>query len=194
MAKFQKRLHYYIVEIVADSQFINFCFGFFYPKVKKIIQDVSFFVSLSMETLSLRKPACARIALDSYCPQRHDKGNPRVYDFTWSSNTLSSHPSYRTRISPLNAELNPIRRLLALVGARHIVHVSRIRFKCVVEQGTKENPKRAGKKQEYSEKKKWNLRNFELCTLHLTFVRWSVDEKNGRVGSMNKISNALNNL
>ena len=28
--------------------------------------------------------------------------------------------------SPLNAELNPIRHLLALVGARHIVHVSRI--------------------------------------------------------------------
>ena len=32
-----------------------------------------------------------------------------------------------TDISPLNAELNPIRHLLALVGARHIVHVSRIR-------------------------------------------------------------------
>jgi hypothetical protein len=29
--------------------------------------------------------------------------------------------------NPLNAELNPIRDLLALVGARHIVHVSRIR-------------------------------------------------------------------
>ena len=28
-------------------------------------------------------------------------------------------------INPLNAELNPIRHLLALVGARHIVHVSR---------------------------------------------------------------------
>jgi hypothetical protein len=31
------------------------------------------------------------------------------------------------RFNPLNAELNPIRHLLALVGARHIVHVSRIR-------------------------------------------------------------------
>ena len=29
--------------------------------------------------------------------------------------------------NPLNAELNPIRHLLALVGARHIVHVGRIR-------------------------------------------------------------------
>ena len=29
--------------------------------------------------------------------------------------------------NPLNAELNAIRHLLALVGARHIVHVSRVR-------------------------------------------------------------------
>ena len=33
------------------------------------------------------------------------------------------------KINPLNAELNPIRHLLALVGARHIVHVSRVRVK-----------------------------------------------------------------
>ena len=30
-------------------------------------------------------------------------------------------------VNPLNVELNPIRHLLALVGARHIVHVSRIK-------------------------------------------------------------------
>ena len=36
---------------------------------------------------------------------------------------------YGPNISPLNAELNTIRHLLALVGARHIVHVSRIRAK-----------------------------------------------------------------
>ena len=33
----------------------------------------------------------------------------------------------RRFINPLNAELNPIRHLLALVGARHIVRVSRMR-------------------------------------------------------------------
>ena len=32
-------------------------------------------------------------------------------------------------INPLNAELNPIRHLLAFVEARHIVHVSSIRVK-----------------------------------------------------------------
>ena len=36
------------------------------------------------------------------------------------------HPVY---IKPLNAELNPIRHLLALVGARHIVHGSRMMVK-----------------------------------------------------------------
>ena len=36
---------------------------------------------------------------------------------------------WEDNINPLNAELNPIRHLLALVGARHIVHVSRIRVK-----------------------------------------------------------------
>ena len=34
-------------------------------------------------------------------------------------------------ITPLNAELNPVRHLLALVGARHIVHVSRVRVKFI---------------------------------------------------------------
>ena len=34
---------------------------------------------------------------------------------------------YLMYLNPLNAELNPIRHLLALVGARHFVHVSRVR-------------------------------------------------------------------
>ena len=35
----------------------------------------------------------------------------------------------KNSFNPLNAELNPIRHLLALVGARHIVHVSGVRVK-----------------------------------------------------------------
>ena len=31
------------------------------------------------------------------------------------------------KFNPLHAELNPICRLLALLGARHILHVSRVR-------------------------------------------------------------------
>jgi hypothetical protein len=36
-------------------------------------------------------------------------------------------PGVRFLLSPLNAELNPIRHLLALAGAHHFVHVSRLR-------------------------------------------------------------------
>ena len=38
-------------------------------------------------------------------------------------------PQFRRRFNPWNAELNPIRHLLALVGHRHIVHLSRVRVK-----------------------------------------------------------------
>ena len=38
----------------------------------------------------------------------------------------------RISFNPLNAELNPIRHLLALVGARHFVHVSRVRVKFLI--------------------------------------------------------------
>jgi len=34
-------------------------------------------------------------------------------------------------INPVNAELNPICHLLALLGAHHILHVSRIRVNAV---------------------------------------------------------------
>jgi hypothetical protein len=35
-------------------------------------------------------------------------------------------------INPLNAELNPICHLLALLGSHHIIHVSGVRFKCLI--------------------------------------------------------------
>jgi hypothetical protein len=37
--------------------------------------------------------------------------------------------AYYSLFSPLNAQLNPICHLLALLGAHHILHVSRIRVK-----------------------------------------------------------------
>ena len=46
-----------------------------------------------------------------------------AYSFLIQVNT----DEFRRCFNPLNAELNPIRHLLALVGTRHIVHVSRIR-------------------------------------------------------------------
>ena len=41
----------------------------------------------------------------------------------------SLNKSYSTILNPLNAKLNPICHLLALLVAHHILHVSRIRVK-----------------------------------------------------------------
>jgi hypothetical protein len=49
-----------------------------------------------------------------------------------NTNSLRGFPQKNTstlEINPLNAELNPICHLLALLGAHHILHVSRIRVK-----------------------------------------------------------------
>ena len=48
----------------------------------------------------------------------------------WSSSTLR-HASHRVSrfFNPLNPELNPICSLLALLGAHHFLHISRIRVK-----------------------------------------------------------------
>ena len=48
--------------------------------------------------------------------------------------SLQISSAERLQLNPLNAELNPIRHLLALVGARHIVHVSWIRVKVCSKQ------------------------------------------------------------
>ena len=42
---------------------------------------------------------------------------------------LCAHPQEDNCINPLNAELNPICHLLALLGAHHILHVSRVKVK-----------------------------------------------------------------
>ena len=41
------------------------------------------------------------------------------------------HKYYIIKISPLNAELNPFSHLLALLGAHHILNVSRVRVTCI---------------------------------------------------------------
>jgi hypothetical protein len=51
------------------------------------------------------------------------------------SSGYKDHNNYPTQnydeFNPLKAELNAIRHLLALVGGRHIVHVSRVRVKTI---------------------------------------------------------------
>jgi hypothetical protein len=45
----------------------------------------------------------------------------------YSAGQRCTVPSHIWSINPLNAELNPIRHLLALAGAHHFVEVSRIK-------------------------------------------------------------------
>jgi hypothetical protein len=45
------------------------------------------------------------------------------------SRRLSSRKTNIYIINPVNGELNPICHLLALLGAHHILHVSRVRVK-----------------------------------------------------------------
>ena len=52
---------------------------------------------------------------------RHDEANSRVPQFC--------ELAWKCMINPLNAELNPICHLLALLGAHHILHVSSVRVK-----------------------------------------------------------------
>ena len=54
-----------------------------------------------------------------------------LYRLRYPANTeqdaFSHNHFINQNINPLNAELNPICRLLALLGSRHILHVSRIK-------------------------------------------------------------------
>jgi len=56
-------------------------------------------------------------------------------EIKYSSNSLPN--KYKIyEINPLNAELNPICHLLALLGAHHILHVSRIRVNAINKEVT----------------------------------------------------------
>ena len=62
-----------------------------------------------------------------------------IYSHTRRANSKNKRNRFRNSdvyiyiyINPLNVELNPIRHLLALVGARHIVHFSRVRVNTFV--------------------------------------------------------------
>ena len=90
------------------------------------VQDIALvMINLySAGCLILRKDLWPKIL-----PNYHSCSSRSLVIQYWGPNfafQLRTFPWFR--INPLNAELNPIRHLLALVGARHIVHVSRIRI------------------------------------------------------------------
>jgi len=58
-----------------------------------------------------------------WCIQSHMYGWLDCWNWYWNCNKFISH------FNSLNAELNPICHLLALLGTHHILHISRIRVK-----------------------------------------------------------------
>ena len=73
-----------------------------------------------------------KLLLKCYCSDeikeneicRHAAGMKYLVEEREVTRAIKKH-----RINPLNAELNPICCLLALLGAHHFLHVSRIRVK-----------------------------------------------------------------
>jgi hypothetical protein len=47
----------------------------------------------------------------------------------WQKKEHEKYLELKMKFNPLNAELNPICSLLALLGAHHFLHISRIRVK-----------------------------------------------------------------
>jgi hypothetical protein len=80
-------------------------------------------------------PCAITFQLDStnLCVQIHKikygKENPRKYRCSTGSGRRCMASNRCIPVNPLNAELNPICYLLALLGPHHILHVSRVRVK-----------------------------------------------------------------
>ena len=60
----------------------------------------------------------------------HSRSRANVHPHCSISSKITSSQTNMYEFNPLNTELNPIYHLLALLGAHHILHVSRIRVKC----------------------------------------------------------------
>jgi hypothetical protein len=62
----------------------------------------------------------------------------RIYVFPRPLYVVLRDTAQAVHANPVNAELNPICRLLAPLGPHHVLHVSRIRVNCILlsKQGT----------------------------------------------------------
>ena len=99
-----------------------------------------------------------------------------------------------TCFNPLNAELNPICHLLALLGAHHILHVSRIRVKAMLIIFS-EILKKTKEKLNYCTI--CQCQNIFICEVHVSIATRKADTKiwiNTGYEYLNRSVNALANL
>ena len=88
---------------------------------------------VSVPTVLIKIWAGQTYRWDESFPRCHTKRDGKVQDCRYCVFALLAELRVYTEnsINPINAELNPIRHLLAFVGARHIVYVSRIRVNSI---------------------------------------------------------------
>ena len=80
--------------------------------------------------VQLRTNKSTYVPLEMLCfLHRYNNHKPRKILLVFFYYFFLSSPHSAQNISPLNTELNPTCHLLALLGAHHILHISRIRFK-----------------------------------------------------------------
>jgi len=82
------------------------------------------------------------------CTKNQNNHNPQFYVAARKKNYIK----WKKKLNPLNAELNPICHLLALLGAHHIFHVSGLRVKinkAIITQTDKGNTVIILKEKEY---------------------------------------------
>ena len=107
----------------------------FLARVPGPIAALQILVAFSPTQMQQKKRNCvlshAKLGTQTTVVTRQKLSSARIFNFFFlRSIGMTSLFKHRNLVlNPLNAELNPIRHLLALVGARHIVHVSRIRVK-----------------------------------------------------------------
>ena len=112
----------------SDPAFCNL--GLFLDETNCLCNVHSYSISMCSFTVQLH---ASGIPLFSLVKLR-DENNASISDYyVWMNvdNTAFNITSYEAYFNPLNPELNPICYLLALLGAHHFLHVSRIRVKYI---------------------------------------------------------------
>ena len=95
------------------------------PYLKTHIRFSSYLVHFLLDWEMFQIKVVEKMKTHNLCSVTFFPESRAVYKIKWKNIVEPDRP----HINPLNTELNPIRHLIALVGAHHILHFSRVRIK-----------------------------------------------------------------